>query len=124
MSPLDEGFRVRIDKLYALWRKRLTAALAGGIKAGKIRKNIAPRNVAALLVAAQMGVWVRAIIESVHRAHHRKDAAAIAAPFEREAVIFSRSEGGWRIVHEHTSVPFYMDGSLRPAFDLEPKEAI
>jgi TetR/AcrR family transcriptional regulator, transcriptional repressor for nem operon len=57
MSPLDEGFRVRIDRLYALWRKRLTAALASGIKAGKIRKNIAPRNVAALLVAAQMGVW-------------------------------------------------------------------
>jgi ketosteroid isomerase-like protein len=26
----------------------------------------------------------------------------------------------WRIVHEHRSVPFHMDGSLRAAVDLEP----
>jgi ketosteroid isomerase-like protein len=26
----------------------------------------------------------------------------------------------WRITHEHNSVPFYMDGSPRPAFDLQP----
>ena len=57
MSPLDEGFRIRIDKLYALWRKRLTAALAAGMKAGKIRKDVTPRNVAVLVVAAQMGIW-------------------------------------------------------------------
>jgi hypothetical protein len=25
------------------------------------------------------------------------------------------------IVHEHASVPFYMDGSNRPAFDLTPE---
>jgi ketosteroid isomerase-like protein len=29
---------------------------------------------------------------------------------------------GWRIVHEHTSVPFYMDGSYRAAVDLKPEE--
>jgi ketosteroid isomerase-like protein len=38
----------------------------------------------------------------------------------RATMIFERIEGKWRIVHEHTSVPFYMDGSLRPAFDLQP----
>jgi ketosteroid isomerase-like protein len=38
----------------------------------------------------------------------------------RETVCLQRASGQWRIVHEHTSVPFYMDGSLRPAFDLEP----
>ena len=26
----------------------------------------------------------------------------------------------WRIAHEHTSVPFHMDGSLRAAIDLQP----
>lgn len=32
-----------------------------------------------------------------------------------------RKEGGaWRVMHEHVSVPFYMDGSLRAAVDLEP----
>jgi ketosteroid isomerase-like protein len=38
----------------------------------------------------------------------------------RETLYFQRIRGDWRIVHEHTSVPFYMDGSLRPAFDLQP----
>jgi ketosteroid isomerase-like protein len=128
----------------------------------------------------------------LHKAHHDKDAAAIAAPYAHDAAVFNlvpplshrgvdtqeeqawldswegpiecesrdlsitvsgdfafchgfhrlsgtpkaagrpisfwmrataclrRDGGGWRIVHEHTSVPFYMDGSLRPAFDLEP----
>lgn len=31
-----------------------------------------------------------------------------------------RTEEGWAIVHEHDSVPFYMDGSLRAAVDLKP----
>lgn len=38
----------------------------------------------------------------------------------RATVCLRRIEGRWKIVHEHESVPFYMDGSLRPAFDLEP----
>jgi ketosteroid isomerase-like protein len=38
----------------------------------------------------------------------------------RATVCLHRNGSGWRIVHEHTSVPFYMDGSLRPAFDLKP----
>jgi ketosteroid isomerase-like protein len=135
---------------------------------------------------------IRAVIETVHKAHHSKDAAAIVAPYVRDAAVFSlapplshvgmdleektvwlntwegpidlesrdlsitvsgdfafchgfyrhsgtpkaagrpisfwmratvclhRDGGAWRIVHEHTSVPFYMDGSLRPAFDLKP----
>jgi ketosteroid isomerase-like protein len=28
--------------------------------------------------------------------------------------------GRWLITHEHTSVPFYMDGSMRAATDLKP----
>ena len=135
---------------------------------------------------------ILALIESVHQAHHNKDAAGIAAPYAPNAAIydlsppllqdgvtierkqpwldtwegpidlesrdlqitvsgdhafghgflrmtgtpkaagrridfwmratycFERKATGWRIIHEHTSVPFYMDGSLRPAFDLEP----
>jgi ketosteroid isomerase-like protein len=38
----------------------------------------------------------------------------------RETLCLERKMEGWRIVHEHSSVPFYMDGSLRPAFDLHP----
>jgi ketosteroid isomerase-like protein len=29
-------------------------------------------------------------------------------------------QGRWRIVHEHQSTPFHMDGSFRAAVDLEP----
>jgi AcrR family transcriptional regulator len=57
MSPLDEGFRLRIDALYTAWRKGLAIALANGVKAGSVRKDIAPRAVAAMLVAGQMGIW-------------------------------------------------------------------
>ncbi len=135
---------------------------------------------------------IRALINSMHKAHHDKNGAAIAALYDRQAAVFNlapplahvgvdveekqrwldswatpveiesrdlrvtisgdlafvhgfirlrgtkkgpegpvdfwmretlsleRQKGTWRIVHEHTSVPFYMDGSLRPAFDLKP----
>jgi hypothetical protein len=38
----------------------------------------------------------------------------------RMTMCFERIDGACQIVHQHTSVPFYMDGSLRPAFDLQP----
>src|SRR5215471_6889918 len=57
MSPLDEGFRKRIDKLYAAWRKCYADALTDGIKAGNVRKNVVPADAAALIVASQMGIW-------------------------------------------------------------------
>jgi TetR/AcrR family transcriptional repressor of nem operon len=57
MSPLDEGFRKRIDKLYCLWRKTYADAFAAGVKAGKVKKSVEPASVAALIVASQMGIW-------------------------------------------------------------------
>ncbi|WP_051669543.1 TetR/AcrR family transcriptional regulator [Bryobacter aggregatus] len=57
MSPLDEGFRTRIDKLYTEWRDLYTASLAAAIQVGKIRKDVSARNTAALIVAGQMGIW-------------------------------------------------------------------
>jgi ketosteroid isomerase-like protein len=137
-------------------------------------------------------ISIRGIVDSIHRAHRDKKAAAIAAPYEenaaifnlapplkhfgvdtqekqrwldtwstpidleardveitisgdmaiwhgflrlrgtkkgpegnvdfwmRETLCFKREAGCWRIVHEHASVPFHMDGTLRPAFDLQP----
>jgi len=133
---------------------------------------------------------IRALIESIDRGLHRKDLAAITAPYAKDALIFDlapplshridagelgawldswegpveresrdlditvggdlafctgffrvsatpragghaawwmratlclqRDGGDWRIVHEHTSVPFRMDGSFQAAVDLEP----
>jgi ketosteroid isomerase-like protein len=38
----------------------------------------------------------------------------------RETLVLERRGSAWTIVHEHTSVPFYMDASNRPALDLQP----
>ena len=43
-----------------------------------------------------------------------------AAWWMRLTVCLTRQSGNWKIVHEHTSVPFYMDGSYRAAIDLTP----
>jgi SnoaL-like domain len=41
--------------------------------------------------------------------------------FWTRATVGMRKTGdGWKVTHEHTSVPFYMDGTPRPAFDLRP----
>jgi PhnB protein len=38
----------------------------------------------------------------------------------RQTLSFRKVDGAWTIAHEHTSVPFYMDGSFRAATDLKP----
>lgn len=43
-----------------------------------------------------------------------------AAWWSRITVALARTPEGWRIIHEHNSVPFYMDGSFRAAIDLDP----
>jgi AcrR family transcriptional regulator len=57
MAPLDEGFYVRINHLYDVWRQRYADALERGIQAATVRPSIPPKSVAALVVAAQMGIW-------------------------------------------------------------------
>lgn len=38
----------------------------------------------------------------------------------RQTVCLKRIDGAWKIAHDHTSVPFYMDGSYKAAIDLKP----
>ena len=38
----------------------------------------------------------------------------------RSTLGLRRTDGTWRIVHEHSSTPFHMDGSLGAATDLQP----
>jgi uncharacterized protein (TIGR02246 family) len=38
----------------------------------------------------------------------------------RQTLCFSKIDGRWRITHEHSSVPFHMDGSYKAAVDLKP----
>lgn len=57
MSPLDEGFRKRIEGYYGEWRQAVASAIEQGMKAGKVKANITPTDVASLVVAGQMGIW-------------------------------------------------------------------
>ena len=56
MSPLDEEFRQRLEKIYAAWRLAFETAIANGIKAGKVGKGVSPSKVAAFIVAACTGI--------------------------------------------------------------------
>jgi AcrR family transcriptional regulator len=56
MSPLDEEFRQRLEKIYAAWRSAFEHALTRGIAAGRVRKDVASGKVAAFLVAALTGI--------------------------------------------------------------------
>ena len=56
----------------------------------------------------------------LHMSGTKKGADYAVSFWMRETLCMERQGCGWRIVHEHTSVPFYMDATLRPAFDLEP----
>lgn len=38
----------------------------------------------------------------------------------RATVVYRKQGGRWTVVHEHVSVPFYMDGSDQAALDLKP----
>ena len=38
----------------------------------------------------------------------------------RATVCLRRIDGRWLIAHEHSSTPFYMDGTFRAALDLQP----
>ena len=38
----------------------------------------------------------------------------------RSTLGLRRFDGAWLVVHEHSSTPFYMDGSMRAATDLQP----
>ena len=43
-----------------------------------------------------------------------------ASVWARRTIGLRRLRDGWKIVHDHVSVPFYMDGSCRAAVDLAP----
>jgi len=38
----------------------------------------------------------------------------------RATLCFRRTGGRWKVVHEHASVPFFMDGCFKAAVNLEP----
>lgn len=55
MSPIDEGFRLRIASVYDKWRHIITAGLRRGQQARRIRQDIDPEKIAGFFVGAFEG---------------------------------------------------------------------
>jgi len=56
MAPLDEEFRQRLERIYVAWRGAFRIAMAKGIRAGNVRRDVSPVKVAAFVVAAITGI--------------------------------------------------------------------
>lgn len=57
MSPLDEGFRKRLAKIFRQWQDEVAAALRQGQRRGVVRDDMDPNEAAIFLIAANEGVW-------------------------------------------------------------------
>lgn len=55
MSPLDEGFRTRIDDVYQLWHDAVVTAFERARELGQIRSDIDPHETATFLMGALSG---------------------------------------------------------------------
>ena len=55
MSPIDEGFRQRINAVYHDWAKGIAKALRRGQRSGNVRRDIDPRATAAFVIASIEG---------------------------------------------------------------------
>ena len=70
-----------------------------------------------------VSVVAGADVAFVHGLAHltgRKVEGVVVDLWFRLTLGLKRTAAGWKIVHEHESVPFYMDGSFRAAVDLTP----
>ena len=55
MSPIDDGFRQRVNQIYELWQEGFARALRLGQANGTVRKEIIPMDCATFIVASLAG---------------------------------------------------------------------
>lgn len=55
MSPIDEGFRTRIERLLSEWRETIDQALQQGIVSGRVRGDVDTGSASTFIVAALEG---------------------------------------------------------------------
>lgn len=55
MSPLDEGFRIRIDRVFQTWSRCLVEALEAGKRHGTVRQGLDSERAATFVIAAVEG---------------------------------------------------------------------
>lgn len=62
-----------------------------------------------------------AYISALNRMRGTKTDGTAVDLWFRTTVVFTQQHGRWRITHEHSSVPFHMDGSYHAAVDHTPQ---
>ncbi|MGA8407841.1 MAG: TetR/AcrR family transcriptional regulator [Candidatus Acidiferrales bacterium] len=55
MSPLDAGFRMRLEAIFDAWREATVTVLRQGQIQGSVRRNVEPTDAAGLLIAMVEG---------------------------------------------------------------------
>ena len=55
MSPVDEGFRQRIEQIYRVWQRRIQNALAGAQQRGLLRDDFDAGEVAYFIIGSLQG---------------------------------------------------------------------
>jgi hypothetical protein len=55
MSPLDAGFRKRLEVIFDAWREAAASVLRQGQLHGSVRRDVQPADAAALLIAMVEG---------------------------------------------------------------------
>ena len=61
-----------------------------------------------------------AVVTALNRMRGTKVVGEKVDLWFRATTVLRLIEGRWLVVHDHTSTPFYMDGSQRAALDLVP----
>jgi ketosteroid isomerase-like protein len=72
---------------------------------------------------AQLSITVGGDVAFCHCLEHiegTRHGGASQNMWTRSTLGLRKRDGVWKITHEHNSAPFYMDGSDRPALDLQP----
>lgn len=60
------------------------------------------------------------VVFALKHTRTRDDAGETSSWWSRVTFALTRTDTGWSIQHEHDSVPFHMDESLRAGLDLAP----
>jgi len=55
MSPLDERFRKRLERIFNAWQEGITTALRRGQSQGTVRRDLVPEETASFLIAMYEG---------------------------------------------------------------------
>ena len=139
-SDVDD-IRAIIAAIEAAHHARDAAAIARHYAADAIIADLAPPLRRRGLDAGAMQAWLDgwggpvalttrdleihvdgnlALCHGLQHTGARTHAGEQAAWWSRITLALARTPAGWRIIHEHSSVPFHMDGSFRAAVDLEP----